>query len=133
MNGHLKKHCHGTRNVLPQLVQNVRVHQTILDEEYRKNRHDGEIRGKVKLKQLTSECLKALQEGNFPISDKFFLVFPRYKLNGVTWKNSDQLRNSSACKFTTSSGIKYVSICCFCICNKNPTAIIAIFNSMRSC
>lgn len=30
MNGHLKKHTHGTTNVLPQLVRNLRFHQTTL-------------------------------------------------------------------------------------------------------
>ena len=107
MNGHLKRHCHGTRNVLLQLVKNLRFHQTTLDQEYRSQNHDDKIRGKIKLTQLTSEYLEALKNGNFQTHDDFFLVFPRYKLNGVlyqTWKNSKQLRDSSVCKFATSTG-----------------------------
>ena len=29
LNGYIKRHCHGTRNVLPQLIHNVRTHQTL--------------------------------------------------------------------------------------------------------
>ncbi len=32
MNGHLKKHTHGTRNVLPQLVRNLTFHQNALGQ-----------------------------------------------------------------------------------------------------
>lgn len=29
MNGYMKKHCHGTRNVLPQLIQSVAMRQAL--------------------------------------------------------------------------------------------------------
>lgn len=29
MNGYLRKHCHGTRNVLPQLIHNIRMQQML--------------------------------------------------------------------------------------------------------
>ena len=104
MNGHLKKHFHGTRNILPQLVHNLRFHQTVLDQEHRAENHGDGIRGRVKHLRLCTEYLQALREGKFSTTNSTFVVFPRYKLNGVlycTWKSSKQLRNSSVCKFKT--------------------------------
>ena len=133
MNGHLKKHCHGTRNVLPQLVRNLRFHQTILSQENNATNHDNGIRGRVKHKKLKATHLQALREGNFSTSDSTFPVFPRYWLNGVlykSWKKSEKLRNSSVCKFKKVDGrIAFGSIhYCFCFCAKIPVGIIAVFN-----
>ncbi len=135
MNGHLKKHCHGTRNVLPQLVRNLRFHQATLDQEYNAENHEDGIRGRVKNRRLCTEYLEALREGNYSTSNPIFPVFPRYKFNGVlyqTWKSSKQLRNSSVCKFRNVHGITQVgSIRCFCLCDKVPVAIIAVFGAIK--
>ena len=48
MNGHLKKHCHGTRKVLPQLTRNLRFHQAVLNAEYQSENHEDGVRGRVK-------------------------------------------------------------------------------------
>lgn len=95
MNGHLRKHCHGTRNVLPQLARNLRFHQAILDQEHRAQNHDDGIRGRAKQKKLCAEFLQAISDGNFSTSSSTLLVFPRYKLNGIlyqTWKTSEKLQ-----------------------------------------
>ena len=47
MNGHLKKHTHGTRNVLPQLARNLTFHQSTLGREYNAENHEDGVRGRV--------------------------------------------------------------------------------------
>ena len=47
MNGH---YCHGTRNVLPQLINNLEFHQSVLDQKYNAESHADGVRGKVKQK-----------------------------------------------------------------------------------
>lgn len=135
MNGHLKKHCHGTRNVLPQLTHNFRFHQAVLDQEYHAENHDDGVCGRVKEQKLCSEFLQALYQAGYHSSSSTFPVFSRYKLNGVLyrkWKDSEQLRNSSVCKFKTECGLPaFGSIHCFCFCNKIPVAILAVFESVR--
>lgn len=59
MNGYLKKHCHGTRNVLPQLARNLRMRQIF------STRHSSEgdgVRGRVKHKELSIDHRKALDD-----------------------------------------------------------------------
>ena len=135
MNVHLKKHCHGTRNVLPQLTRNFRFHQAVLDQEYHTQNHDDGVRGRVKKKELCSDFIQALYQAGYCSSSSTFPVFSRYRLNGVlyiTWKDSEHLRNSSVCKFKTESGsIAFGSINCFCFWNTTPVAIVAVFGSVR--
>ena len=135
MNGHLKKHFHGTRNVLPQLVRNLRFHQSVLDQEHRAENHGNGIRGRVKRHELCAEFLEALREGNFSTVNSTFVVFPRYKQNGVlycSFKSSKQLRNSSVCKFKRADGTtEFGSIHCFCYCAKRPVAIISVYDNIR--
>ena len=135
MNGHLKKHCHGTCNVLPQLVHNLRFHQTAMDADYNAEDHKDSVRGRVKQKTLSQEYLQALNEGNFDTSNPLFPVFDRYKLNGILyirWKNSDQLRNSSVCKFLSANGTQlFGSIQSFCLSATVSVAIIAAFHPAK--
>lgn len=135
MNGHLKKHCHGTRNVLPQLVRNLRFHQSCLDQEHHCQDHEDGFHGRVKKKHLSTEFMQALHDGNFTIKDSAFLVFPRYKLNGIlyqTRKDSKKVRNSSVCKFTrANNSTAFGSIQCFCSCDTIPVAIIADFGLVK--
>ncbi len=108
MNGHLKKHCHGTRNVLPQLVRNLRFHQALLDKKHNTESHMDGVRGRVKHKRLCTTFVQALSEANFFAANARVPVFPRYWLNGVlykTWKTSKQLRNSSVCQFKKENGV----------------------------
>lgn len=133
MNGHLKKHCHGTGNVLPQLIRNVRFHQKISEQKRSMSSIDG-VRGRIKHKLLPTEHISALQAGLFPISSSSVPVFSRYKLNGVVYQvwNNNRLRNSSTCKFKRANGMTaYGSIRCFCLCGKQPIAIIATFSSVK--
>ena len=136
MNGHLKKHCHGTRNVLPQLARKLSFQQSVLDEEYNAKEHNDGIRGRVKNTVLCTEFLQALHQSNFLIDlGSTFSVFQRYQSNGVVYKalkDSEQLRNSSACKYKAVGGsTAFGLIHCFCLCNKTPIAIIAVFGSVE--
>jgi hypothetical protein len=132
MNGDLKRHCHGTRNVLPQLVRNVRFHQTI--SRQKKSKSSDGIRGRIVHKPLKSKYISALEARDLPISNTTLPVFPRYKLKGVVYHvwSEKRLRNSSTCRFLGVDGlILYGSIRCFCLCDKKPIAIIATFLSVR--
>ena len=94
MNGHLKKHCHGTCNVLPQLVRNLKVHQSNLNHQYNALSHEDGPRGRVRHMKLSTEFLQALHEGGYSSPSLIYTVFPRYKVNGVLYqvlKNPKQL------------------------------------------
>ncbi len=102
MNGHLKLHCHGTRNVLPQLVQNLRFHQRTLNNKYRSDIHVDGIRGKIKQRKISAKFVEALRKGDFVHDSEFFIVFMKYEYNGVLYcaaKNIELKRDSSFCQF----------------------------------
>ena len=65
-------HCHGTRNVLPQLLRNLRFHQSVLDQRIKQ--------------KVCQEFLLALQDGSCDISNYNFVVFARCKHNGVLYQ-----------------------------------------------
>lgn len=132
MNGHLKKHCHGTRNVLPQLVRNVRFHQTYSDQHQRKS--DTCVLGRIKNELLQPEYITAIKKANFSVSTPIVPVFSRYKLNGTVYQvyNSSRSRNSSVCKFKRMNGTTaFGSITCFCLCDSTPIALLATFQSPK--
>ena len=126
MNVYLKKHCHGTRNVLPQLARNLRMQQIF------STRHSSEgdgVRGQVKHKKLSIDHRKALDDysGHY-IATNVLPVFQRYKLGAVVYQawNKSRVRNSSVCKFRNSSGtMHYGSICCFCFRGGEPVAVLS--------
>ncbi len=57
MNGHLKKHFHGSRFVLPQLIRNLEFHQSMLDREYRAKNHADGMRGEIPFRMETMTLL----------------------------------------------------------------------------
>ena len=133
MNGHLKKHCHGTRNVLPQLVRNLRLHQNISDQ-HSTGKGDNRVLGRVKHTQLRVDYIKALEDAQFSVLSSTLPVFSRYRLEGVVYQvcNSGRLRNSATCKFKKADGsVEFGTICCFCFCNRIPVAIISTFSSVK--
>lgn len=135
-NGHFKKHCHGTRNVLPQLVTNYRFHQSFSDKKY-KDQFGNEPLGRIRQKTLSEVYCQVLQKSGFAtINNTTFTVFYRYRLNGTVYQakvNDSRLRDSSVCMFTRKDGKKAVaSIRCFCFCNKTPIAIIKVFSNMKN-
>ena len=136
MNGHLKLHCHGTRNVLPQLVRNLRFHQRTLNDKYSSDiRVDG-IRGKIKQSKLSVKLVKALKDGHFVHDNEFFMVFMKYKHKGVLYcaaKNVELKRDSSYCKFISKQGtILYGSILTFCLSGNDHVAIIEAYEIVQN-
>ncbi|SMN12411.1 hypothetical protein SPBRAN_861 [uncultured Candidatus Thioglobus sp.] len=132
MNGNLKKHCHGTRNVLPQLVRNLRLHQNISDQ-HSTSKGDNGVLGRVKHTQLRADYIKVLEDAHFTVLSSTLPVFSRYRLEGVVYQvcNSARLRNSATCKFKVLLNLA-LAIRCFCFCNRIPVAIISIFSSVKN-
>ena len=54
--------CSCTRNVVPQLVSNIRFHQSTLDQEYSASDHEDGICGRIRHRELCMEILQALHE-----------------------------------------------------------------------
>ncbi len=149
-NGFLKRHCHGTRKVLPQLIQSVRMRQALplLKDRLDKNENSqtvnflnrvtgkvdrrSDVLGKVTNKNLCVDELKAVQEAGFSIENHIVPVFPRYRQDGVTYSvaSKHNSRNNSICKFYRPVCGKeewFGSIQKFCLVNGNPIVIVSLF------
>ena len=134
MKSYLKKHSHGTHNVLPQLVKSLISSIYFGSGISCYTSHEDSIRGRIH-KKLCTEFLQALDRENYTSSSSTFPVF-LYKLDGVlyqTWKKTGQLRNSSICKFSAANGTSaFGSIHCFCLYNKVPVAIKCVHIPIES-
>ncbi len=84
MNGHLRKSCHGTRNVLPQLVHNVRIRQMLITKgkqiaghadpnvaafisslaDIQERTNEVEIKSRITHKRLDQKVVNALKSAN---------------------------------------------------------------------
>jgi hypothetical protein len=98
MNGYLKKHCHGTRNVLPQLARNLRMRQIL----FTCHNSEGGVRRRVRHKEISIDHKNALDlYSGGSIATNVVPVFPWYKLGTVVYQawNKSRVRNSSVCKF----------------------------------
>lgn len=149
LNGYMKKHCHGTRNVLPQLINNITMRQTLpllqkklkpkesaatidflgkVSETHNKDKQ-GAL-GKVVHQKLTTEEIKVLKDSGFQVTQSV-PVFFRYKEKGVIFASSrpHNSRDSSACQVSigASGETCFGSILRFCFVDKIPVAIISIF------
>ena len=79
--------------------------------------------------QLQPEYIAALSNGHFPISNSV-PVFSRYKLNRVEYQIFNLI--GSTCQFKKQDGTSaFGSIYCFCLCNRQPIAIIATSPSVK--
>ncbi len=151
-NGFLKRHCHGTRNVLPQLIQSVRMRQALplLKDRLDKNENSqtvdflnrvtgkvdriSDVLGKVTNKNLCVDEIKAVQEAGFSIENHIVPVFPRYRQDDVTYSvaSKHNSRNNSICKFYRPVCGKeewFGSIQKFCLVNGNPIVLVSIFDN----
>lgn len=148
MNGYIKKHCHGTRNVLPQLIQAVSMRQTLpllhkklrvqenemtmafLEKGSEQSSHKAGPLGKVTQKKLSEEELKALHESGFQVIAATSPVFPRYKssTSSVFLSHKQRnLRDSSICMINMPTGTGYGSIRKFCFASATEVAIVSLF------
>lgn len=148
MNGYIKKHCHGTRNVLPQLIQAVTLRQTLptlhkklskceneatmtfLEKVIDGHSHKMGPLGRVTHMKLSKEELEALDEGGFKVMGSTLPGFPRYKGNSVFVSSKPRnLRNSSICKIRLPSKECFGSIRKFCFVGTASVALVSVFES----
>lgn len=129
MNGFLKKHCHATRNVLPQLIRALETRQSLpsLQKNLAKNENGRTMAflskigsfdkiacqypssvplGKIKVRKPTEQEVLWLSEAGFETPPSVS-VFTRYRINRLVVQARDScksncVRNNSVCLFTTS-------------------------------
>ena len=114
-NGYLKKHSHGTRNVLPQMIKAVRLRQALpllarklgsqentatmsfIGDGNRTKTTEG--LGKIVNKTLSSDQVTVLRLAGLDTPNSV-PTYPRYKINGIVYfsSNEQRVRNSSVCQ-----------------------------------
>ena len=153
MNGHLRKSCHGTGYVLPQLVHNVRMRQTLTSKgkkiaghadpnvaafissltDIHERTSELEIKSRVRHKQLENEVVNALKAVNIIDQASSALTLPvckRIRYNSTIYATAPQpqrSRNGSICVFNHNSELHFGSILEFCYCNGGLFAIVDRF------
>lgn len=152
-NGYMKKHCHGTRNVLPQLIRAVRLRQTLpsLQREIEENENARTmaflenvsgiqkqdktgVLGKVVHRILNEEETRAIREAGFQLTGNSLPVYPRYRKDGVVYiSQRSTKRDSSICKIRIKNGsnskIAFGSILKFCLVTNTLVILVTIFDS----
>jgi len=156
LNGYIKKHCHGTRNVLPQLIQGVRMRQSLplLKKKLKlKENSDtmefldkicGDLRsasgplGKIVHATLTRVEMKSIQEAGLSISTSKVPTFPRYRRGNLILSvcKTNTTRNNSVCRVevhvsTPTLCELFGSIQKFCLIDRLPVAIVALFENTK--
>lgn len=149
LNGYIKNHCHGTKNVLPQIIHTIRMRQTLplLQRNLKAQENTATVQflnvvggmqkqdrqgvmGKITHKKLSTEEITLLQNAGNDVS-QYVPVFPRYRVRGVVYASSSprNSRDSSTCMVPTlSHGVCFGSIHRFCFVNGVPVAIISLFD-----
>ena len=154
MNGHLRKSCHGTRYVLPQLVHNMRMRQKLpqrgkeiansatlsLASNFisslsgaREESSELEIKSRITHKYLTDEVVDALRTASFLDRTSSPICFPtcnciRYKSTVYSVANERNCRDGSICVFKDQTGLHFGSIIQFCFIKKEIIAILRVFD-----
>ena len=156
MNGHLRKSCHGTGYVLPQLVHNVRMRQLLPIKANKiassansnvasfihslagvtEKADELEIKSRIvhkKLNELITDALKSagfldltVTQANLPVCEKI-----RYKsvIYSIAPKE-EHCRDGSTCVFSYQSQLKFGSIIQFCYCSEILIAVINVFECL---
>ena len=157
MNGYLRKHCHGTRNVLPQLIHNIRMQQMLpingktliasasssartfiesLLETATKTQCITELKGRVTHKKVGERVDNALSLDQYIGSAVPLPTLPvcnRIRHNSTLYaiaaKDGDsRVRDGSICAFPYQSHLYTGSIEQFCFCDRQLIAVIRVFN-----
>ena len=157
MNGHLWKHCHGTRLILPQLIHNIRMLQLLsakgkefarsatplvfaFIESVTGTAHSSdsqcrtvEAKGRITHKQLNHNTASALVSASYINSSHPLPVLPtcrRIRHNSTLYsaKNGqDRVRDGSICIFKYESVLQFGSIYQFCFAKGEIVAIVNLF------
>ena len=153
-NGFMKKHCHGTRNVLPQLIRAVQLHQALPmqmeqvihgENEATKtflhsvcpvtsNRNNGPL-GRIVHRSLTSTDKTVISRAGYQLNSSTLPSFSRYFKNGVlfiVYKSSNQ-RDSSVCKVAINSEVFYGRIRKFFLVSGISVVILTLFEHSTQC
>ena len=155
MNGFLRKHCHGTRNILPQMIDAICTRQALplLHQKLAASENEATmtflekvssvngdratgILGRVKHQKRSVADIQALSESNFPI-ESIVPVFPRFRQNSVVYHSRDftrdvHVRDSSVCLLRLSrpgvrTEVLFGSIRTLCLVGRVPVAIVCIY------
>lgn len=153
MNGHLRKSCHGTRYVLPQLIHTVRMRQMLPVRGKEIARHadsntaafihsladikvktsEVEIKSRITHKKLKENVIRALKSAAFLDSNDPAINFPvceRIRYKSITYSTApkkQRCRDGSVCVFSLRSELQFGSIHQFCFCNGNLVVVINRF------
>lgn len=156
MNGHLRKSCHGTGYILPQLVHTVRMRQLLPTKgkqiaghanpdvvayvhslaEIQEKSSGLEIKSRVTHMQLGDKVVNALKSANLLDSSVLLPSLPvctRIRFNSIVYTTAPKkqaCRDGSVCVFSSDSQLHFGSIIQFCFCNGSLIAIIDTFKSL---
>ena len=158
LKGHLRRHCHGTRNVLPQLVHTIRMRQMLpamsnrlmefenpatvaylktfnyaSTKDAETNVEKSAVVGRVK-KLMNDRAQKALVETGFAeVPVPLLPVFTRLHHNSVLYScqtKAEAARNSGVCAFEHNSGMQFGSAITFCCAQGQSVAIFDVFEQI---
>ncbi len=158
MNGHLRKVCHGTSYVLPQLVHSIRMRQMLMVNAKQVIQSSHVATAKFIYSMLNSQtksaeveiksrlCTKAVEQSHLQGFKNAGLILPDInslnlpichviRYNSVLYSSApkrDLQRNGSICVFTHSSKLMLGSIVQFCFINKQCHAVIYPFDCLTS-
>ena len=153
MNGHLRKNCHGTGYVLPQLLHNMKMSQKLrlkgriakssqsqktAEFVYQLSRAkekttELEIKGRIRHTQLKSAVVNTLHSLDSTITSPSFPTCYRirYKSSLYAIAKPKNSRDGSICIFDYENILHFGSIIQFCFINRDLIAIILAFDEMN--
>lgn len=156
MNGHLRKNCHGTGYVLPQLIHNVRMCQYLpfkgkqvaksanaSTAEFirslsgvKEKSSELEIKSRITHKKITDSVAQALFSASFLDSTTPLPSLPvcstvRYKSTIYSVYKEGKRRNGSICVYQDQTGLHFGSILNFCFSKNNLVAIMKTLNEVN--
>ena len=157
VNGHLRKYCHGTRYILPQMINNVRLNQILPIKSRRlisscnpstaafiqsmtgvANRisSDTEIKSCIRQKKLDEKLTEALYSASFidslhPLPNLPICEKVRHKSVLYVAKKGSTSRDGSVCVFHHGSTLLFGSIIQFCFTAKGLVTLIEVFEQVN--
>lgn len=157
MNGHLRKYCHGTGYVLPQLIQNVRLHQvlpqlsskivaagtgrfTLFVESMAMNgisnriTCDTEIKSRIIHSHMDENVAEALWSAGH-LKSLHTCTLPtctkiRHKKINYSIAKKNKRRDGSVCVFIHQSQLFFGSIIQMCFSEKNLVAVLQVIEEL---
>lgn len=157
LNEDLRRHCHGTRNVLPQLVHTIYMRQMLpamsnrlmesenpatvaylntfnyaSTKDAETNVKKSAVVGRVK-KLMNDRAQKALVETGFAEVPVPLPVFTRLHHNSVLYScqtKAEAARNSGLCAFEHNPGMQFGSAITFCCAQGQSVAISGVFEQI---